>query len=86
MGLRALTSQPGFGQVRGIVLGRFARNAEIDRERMTAMNRNIPAMAAIPVIANCDFGHATPLLTLPIGGHCLIQACGSESKITMETH
>jgi muramoyltetrapeptide carboxypeptidase len=68
MAVRALTLQPGFSGVRGIVIGRNARDSRIDRERMTAMINNVPALAKMPVIANCDFGHTTPILTLPIGG------------------
>jgi hypothetical protein len=40
----------------------------------------------MPVIANCDFGHTTPILTLPIGGRCRIKVSGGETQITMITH
>ncbi len=40
----------------------------------------------LPAIANCDFGHTTPLLTLPIGGRCRIKVSGGETHITMITH
>lgn len=86
MGIRALTLQPEFRNVRGMVIGRFARNARIDREKMAALIQDIPELAGVPVIANCDFGHTTPMLTLPIGGRCRIQVSASEARITMTTH
>ena len=86
MGLRALTYQPHFRKVRAIVIGRFAGNAGIDRDKMSAMINDIPELARMPVIANCDFGHTTPLLTLPIGGRCRIKVSGDETHITMITH
>jgi muramoyltetrapeptide carboxypeptidase LdcA involved in peptidoglycan recycling len=86
MAVRALTMQPGFGGVRGIVIGRYARDGRIDRGKMTAMIKNIPALTNLPVIANCDFGHTTPILTLPIGGHCRISAGGSTCSIWIDMH
>jgi muramoyltetrapeptide carboxypeptidase len=86
MGLRALTMQPGFGGVRGIVIGRYARDGGIGRERMTTMIKNIPALASMPVIANCDFGHTTPILTLPIGGQCRMRAGASACGLWIDTH
>jgi len=86
MGVRALALQPGFNRVRGLVIGRYARDGRIDRAKMTAMIKNIPALAKIPVIANCDFGHTTPILTLPIGGHCRIRASADACGITIDVH
>jgi len=86
MAVRPLTLQPGFGGVRGIVIGRYARDAGIDREQMAAIIKNIPALARMPVIANCDFGHTTPILTLPIGGQCRIRVSGSTCGLWIDTH
>jgi muramoyltetrapeptide carboxypeptidase LdcA involved in peptidoglycan recycling len=86
MSLRALTMQPGFGGVRGIAIGRYARDGGIDQEKMAAMIKNIPALAGMPVIANCDFGHTTPILTLPIGGHCRILVRGDTYGIWIDAH
>jgi len=86
MGVRALTMQPGFNRVRGLVIGRYARDGRIDRAKMTAMIKNIPALAKMPVIANCDFGHTTPILTFPIGGRCRIRAADSACGLTIDVH
>lgn len=76
-GLRALSFQPEFSGVRAIVLGRYARNGGVTRENLTALVRQIPALKHLPIIANCDFGHTTPSVTLPIGGRCQLQAAAN---------
>jgi muramoyltetrapeptide carboxypeptidase len=78
--------QPGFSGVRGLVIGRYARDGGIDRARMTAIIKNIPALAKLPVIANCDFGHTTPILTLPIGGQGRIQVKDGACRLWIDTH
>jgi muramoyltetrapeptide carboxypeptidase len=40
----------------------------------------------MPVIANVDFGHTTPMITFPIGGTVKIQAGNSEAKINILIH
>jgi muramoyltetrapeptide carboxypeptidase LdcA involved in peptidoglycan recycling len=87
MGLRALAHQPQFRKVRAIVIGRYAsNNGGIDRDKMSALINDIPELAGLPVIANCDFGHTSPILTLPIGGRCRIKVSGGETQLTMLTH
>ena len=85
-GLRALTFLPGFANVRALVIGRFARSGGVTRENLTALIREIPALRSLPVIANVDFGHTTPMMTLPIGGHCRLMANNSKVGITLTEH
>jgi muramoyltetrapeptide carboxypeptidase len=84
--LRALSFQPGFRSVRGIVLGRYARSEGVNREKIVALVQNIPALAGIPIVANCDFGHTTPMMTIPIGGQCCLQVGPQETEITLTQH
>ena len=72
-GLRALAFQPAFRHVRGIVLGRFPSSGGVTRENLTALIASLPALKHLPVAANCDFGHTTPALTIPIGGRCAVR-------------
>jgi muramoyltetrapeptide carboxypeptidase len=86
MGLRALAFHPEFARVRGLVLGRFARNGGVTREKLTALFADIPALRHLPVIANCDFGHTTPMVTLPIGGRCQLTARQGKAVIKLVQH
>lgn len=40
----------------------------------------------IPIIANVDFGHTTPITTMPIGGSLEISATTDNAKIRIIEH
>jgi len=40
----------------------------------------------LPIIANIDFGHTTPLATLPVGGSLEIMAMADNAKIRIIEH
>lgn len=84
--LRALTFQPEFSGVRGLVIGRYARNGGVTRENLTELIGQIPALRRLPVIANCDFGHTAPIATLPVGGRCQIRADEKQNRILITEH
>lgn len=66
--LQSLIHQPGFTGVRGIVIGRFQKASKMTREVLTAIIQSKRELAGVPVVANVDFGHTTPIFTFPIGG------------------
>jgi len=66
--LQSLIHQPGFEQVRGLVIGRFQKQSGMTPEKLSAIIENKAELRKIPVIANADFGHTTPHLTFPVGG------------------
>ena len=70
--LQALCHQPDFKNVTGLIIGRFQKKSKIDREMLTFIINNKPELKNIPVIANVDYGHTTPILTIPLGGHATI--------------
>jgi muramoyltetrapeptide carboxypeptidase LdcA involved in peptidoglycan recycling len=84
--LRALTYQQGFDRVLGIVIGRFSRDAGITHGNLLQVIQAIPALSRIPVLANCDFGHTTPMLTLPIGGQCRLRVREGKAEILVTEH
>lgn len=69
--LQALMYQEDFKNVRALVIGRFQKASEISREKLEFI-LDKPQLKNLPIIANVDFGHTTPLLTLPIGGSARI--------------
>jgi muramoyltetrapeptide carboxypeptidase LdcA involved in peptidoglycan recycling len=64
----SLLQQPGADSIKGILIGRFQRRSEITNEQIRRMIAIRSQLKNIPVIANLDFGHTSPLATLPIGG------------------
>ncbi len=67
--LQALMQQPDFENVKAVLIGRFQKNSQVTREQLEFMVERLrPYLKDKPVIANLDFGHSTPLLTIPVGG------------------
>ena len=46
------------------------------REKLEYIIKTKSELKTVPVIANVDFGHTTPQITLPIGGRARIVADG----------
>jgi muramoyltetrapeptide carboxypeptidase len=84
--LQSLIHQPGFEGVRGIVLGRFQRASNMDRETLAEIVRAKPELERIPVISNASFGHTTPAFTFPIGGTGALRAHAGDVELRIEKH
>lgn len=72
--LASLSHQPGFDAIAGLVIGRFQRASEMDRNTLAGIVANLGLPASTPVIANVDVGHTDPMATIPIGGHAKVKA------------
>ncbi|MBD3329707.1 LD-carboxypeptidase, partial [Candidatus Dojkabacteria bacterium] len=82
--LQALIHQPGFDSVRGLVIGRFQKESQIQRDDLEDIIRTKKELDKIPVIANVDFGHTEPKITIPIGGQVYIKALSDSTKISFK--
>lgn len=83
--LEALTQQPDFSGVRGIVLGRAEDAAGMTEELWRLMILSKPALAGIPVIMQANIGHTTPIFTFPIGGRCAMHAA-EHCRLEIQKH
>ena len=79
--LQSLIQQPGFNNVRGIVLGRAEKSCDMTPQKWEMMIKNKEELRNIPVIADADFGHTTPIFTFPIGGNATINATDTPNII-----
>ena len=77
--LQSLTQQFNFDGVRGILIGRFQKKTEMTRQILQEIVTSKPALDGIPIVANVDFGHTTPIVTLPIGGVAEVDCADYES-------
>ena len=66
--LTSLLQQPDAAGIRGLIVGRFQRVSGLTRALLEQIVARQPRLAALPVVGNVDFGHTSPLATLPIGG------------------
>jgi muramoyltetrapeptide carboxypeptidase len=84
--LQSLIHQPGFEGVKGVVIGRFQRNSEMDPEKLVNIIKSKQELTHIPVIVNADFGHTAPQFTFPIGGKGRLAALDGRVSFTIIEH
>lgn len=78
--LQALCYQPDFKNVKGLVIGRFQKGSKLDRKMLEFIINNKPELKNIPVLANVDYGHTTPIMTIPLGGYAVMK----DGKLTLQ--
>ncbi len=66
--LTSLLQLPDAEGVRGMIVGRFQMASGMTRALLEQIVSRQPSLGGVPVLANADFGHTSPLATLPIGG------------------
>lgn len=66
--LQSLIHLTSFKYVKGIVIGRFQKASKMREELLVKIIKSKDELKNIPVIANVDFGHTSPIITFPIGG------------------
>ena len=71
--LQALINQEDFKNVKGLVIGRFQKASKVTREKLTFILKNKPELKNMPIIANIDMGHTTPINTIALGGYAEIR-------------
>jgi muramoyltetrapeptide carboxypeptidase len=79
--LQSLVHQLDFYGDKGILIGRFQKETKMTREILEKIISTKPELQNLPIIANIDFGHTTPLATLPISGSLEIMAMADNVKI-----
>ena len=74
--LQALINQDDFKNVKSLVIGRFQNKSNVTREKLEFILKNKPELKNMPIIANIDMGHTTPIATIPLGAEAEITADG----------
>jgi len=83
--LQSLIHQPGFNEVRGILIGRFQTQSEMTKGIIKEILSSKKELKNIPIICDVDFGHTYPFATFPIGGYAEIYA-NDKIKILIMKH
>ncbi|WP_339314469.1 S66 peptidase family protein [Paenibacillus sp. FSL R10-2734] len=74
--LQSLIHQPDFQHVKGLVIGRFQQGSRMTKDLLTKIIASKEELSDIPVIADVDFGHTSPMITFPVGGQASLRAYG----------
>ena len=72
--LQSLIHQPGFPNVKGIVIGRMMVSSQLTIDNIKSIIDSKDELSHIPIIYGVDFGHTTPHITFPIGGKVSFKA------------
>lgn len=81
--LHSILQQPGAKYIKGILIGRFLSNSKMTMDKIDYFIKSTSILKNIPIIANIDFGHTDPTITLPIGGIMEINAQPDNVKINI---
>jgi muramoyltetrapeptide carboxypeptidase len=84
--LQSLIQIPSFGGVRGIVIGRFQKASKMTQDLLMQIIKTKEELASIPVLADVDFGHTDPKITLPIGGVAHLKVSKRGSSLVIQEH
>ena len=84
--LQSLIHQSDFSGVKGILIGRFQKETKMTKALLQKIVNTKKELQNIPIIANVDFGHTTPMATMPIGGGLEISAIINDAKIRIIEH
>jgi muramoyltetrapeptide carboxypeptidase len=71
--LVSLIAQKGFENVKAIVFGRFQIRSKITLDTLKSIINSKQELRGLPIIANLDFGHTSPLATFGIGASCRVE-------------
>ena len=84
--LQSLIHLPDFSEVKGIVIGRFQKESEITNGLLTQIIKTKKELNNIPVLANVDFGHTSPIISFPVGGTCKVEATSENQSLRIIEH
>jgi len=79
--LQSLIHQDDFKYVKALIIGRFRPESEISRNLLEQIIHTKGALKHLPVVANFDIGHSTPIITYPIGGQISLTLQGRNQPI-----
>lgn len=84
--LQSLIHLPDFSGVRGIVIGRFQKESEMTNSLLTQIVKTKKELNTIPVLANVDFGHTSPIISFPVGGTCKMDVMKDKQLLQILEH
>lgn len=82
--LQSLLHLPDASEMKAVLIGRFHSNSQVTEEALLKMIAAKKELHGIPIIANVNFGHVHPFVTMPVGSMATVKAYSNELEITIE--
>ena len=84
--LQSLIHLPNFNKVKGIITGRFQNASKVKTDHLIKVIKSKKELDNMPVLANVDFGHTSPMITFPIGGEVELVVSKTKSTLKIVRH
>ena len=84
--LEAILQQKHGDRLEGLLIGRFQHSAKVTKQELAKLISQKPQLEGVPVVANLDFGHTLPMMTLPIGGEATVRVGSKQTEIIINEH
>lgn len=84
--LQSVIHQSGFKNVKGVIIGRFQLSSKMTEKKLRKIIYSKKELDGVPIIANVDFGHTSPIITFPIGGKVSVVADKVEPILKIKYH
>lgn len=82
--LTSILQQPGADELAGLAIGRFQQRSNMTRDLLQPIVDAQPALTDIPVLANLDVGHTTPMATIPIGADLTLHVTADDCTAAID--
>lgn len=82
--LQSLIHMEEFKTVKAIILGRAELLSDMNKEKWIKLIKGKKELNNIPVIADANFGHTTPIMTIPIGGEVKLMAKNNKIELKIK--
>ena len=83
--LQSLLHQPDAGGIKGIIIGRFQKESGMTDYALQEIIATKKELKGIPVIANANFGHVHPFVTVPNGSKASLNVKNGKATIHIQT-
>ncbi|WP_285766048.1 S66 peptidase family protein [Peribacillus sp. SI8-4] len=83
--LQSLLHQPDAGGIKGIVIGRFQKESGMTDYALQEIISTKQELKDIPVIANANFGHVHPFVTVPNGSKAVLSVKNGKAMIDIQS-
>ncbi|MGE7759824.1 S66 peptidase family protein [Peribacillus sp. NPDC097895] len=83
--LQSLLHQPDASGIKGIVIGRFQKESGMTEYALQEIIATKKEINGIPVIANANFGHVHPFVTVPVGSKAVMKVKNGKTTIQIDS-
>jgi muramoyltetrapeptide carboxypeptidase len=81
--LQSLLQLPDARGIKAVIIGRFQKNSGMTDYALQQIISSKKELRGIPIVANVNFGHTSPIATIPLGGKAAIKVSEGNVDISI---